>query len=352
MRTPIDPQKLYAANRAAIAAARRGGSLPHPPKVTIPAQPRPARRGGAAPPGAGTWEMHAHDGDAGGRAYALYTPPGLPAGPGPLMVVLHGCTQSPADMARGTRWNELADRHGLVVAYPEQTARHNDGACWNWFLPQHQKRGSGEPAVLAALAAEVAAGRAGPSIDPARVWVAGMSAGGAMAAVLAATYPDVFAGAGVHSGLPYRTATSQPAAFEAMARGGGTSTREGGVVLEAAQGAGRPGALVVVHGTADHTVHAVNGDELVAQWLAAHRLADAGLDGRPPSVVHGTADGGLAYVRSRWADERGRPVVEHVQVESLGHAWSGGDERGSYADSRGPDATQAMWDVLSEAAGR
>jgi poly(hydroxyalkanoate) depolymerase family esterase len=348
--TPIDPQKLYAANRAAILAARRGmadaqGRAAAP---AAPPRPRPGRpREDGPPSGTGAWDVRAYEGPDGGRSYALYTPAELPAGPRPLVVVLHGCTQSPADVARGTRWNELADRHGVVVAYPGQTARHNDQACWNWFLPRHQRRGAGEPAVLAGLTREVAGGGDGAPIDPARVFVVGISAGGSMAAVLAATYPDVVRGAGVHSGLPYRTATSQPAAFEAMARGGGTAIRDGHEVAEAAEGAGRLGPLVVVHGTDDRVVNAVNGDELVAQWLDAHRLAGEELDGAP-SVVHGEGEGGLAYRRSRWTGEGSRPVVEHLLVEGLGHAWSGGDRRGSYADPRGPDATQAMWDVFAE----
>jgi poly(hydroxyalkanoate) depolymerase family esterase len=392
---PIDWRDLYAANQAAIRAARRASGpgagkvkLPKgmrvpsaakmkPPKgMRVPAaakmKPPPGMRtpsagkvklpkgvrvpATAAPPraeerpgGRGKWLRRAYDGPHGGRAYFLYTPEGLEdAAPAPLLVMLHGCTQGAGDVARGTRWNEVADRHGFRVVYPEQGREHNEQGCWNWFEGRHQRRGAGEPAVLAGLTREVVAGEHGPDVDPQRVWLAGMSAGGAMATVLAATYPEVFSAVGVHSGLPYRTATSQPAAWEAMGRGGGEPGRRGEEAFEAMGAAARVMPVVVVHGTGDHVVSPVNGDELVEQWLTANRLAGADV-GEPSGVAHGDGEAGHAYTRYEWIDGEGRLVQEYLRVEGLGHAWSGGDRRGSYADPRGPDATQAMCDFFTRA---
>ena len=352
----FDWRDLYAANQAAIRAARGTGRT-RAPKPRLPKDvrvPRPpaTRRDGGPPGGRGTWSRRSYDGPDGGRSYFLYTPPGLEdAGPAPLLVMLHGCTQGATDSARGTRWNEVADRNGFRVVYPEQGREHNEQGCWNWFEPRHQRRGRGEPAVLAGLAQALVAGERGPRVDPDRVWVAGMSAGGAMATVLAATYPDVFSAVGVHSGLPYRTATSLPEGWEAMGRGGGEPARRGEEAFAAMGAAARVIPVVVVHGTEDQVVALVNGDELVEQWLTVNRLSGAKL-GEPAAVLHGNGDAGHAYTRFEWTDGEGRLVQEYLRVEGLGHAWSGGDGRGSYADPRGPDASRVMGDFFARACRR
>ena len=361
--TPIDWRELYASNLAAIEAGR-GMSVPPRPTMPRPSKPKlpkgirvprrvePPRRPPRddRPSGTGRWHPQVYDGPAGKRAYCLYTPRDLSTtSAAPLVVMLHGCTQGPADLARGTAMNLVADRHGFVVAYPHQTTRQNPQGCWNWYLERHQGRGAGEPALLAGLTREVMASRPGAGIDPQRVFLAGMSAGGAMAAVMAATHPELFAGVGVHSGLAYGSATNQEGAFRAMAEGGAGGGKE---VVEAMGSRMRLVPSIVVHGTGDHIVSPANGDHLVEQWLAANRLSargafdDAELE-RPGSREHGQVEGGHAYTRYRWSDRDGRLVQEYLKVKGLGHAWSGGDRAGSYADPKGPDASRAMWEFFA-----
>jgi poly(hydroxyalkanoate) depolymerase family esterase len=357
----IDWRELYAANRSVIEGNRAAGN---PPAASTTPRPRRSARVSsagdglpsrpAAPPGGGgTWERFTYAGRFGSRPYFLYTPQGLdPSGGAPLLVMLHGCTQTPADLARGTRMNEAADRHGFVVAYPQQTQQHNRQGCWNWFLEQHQARGSGEPALIAGITQEATA-RLGTSVDPRRVFVAGMSAGGAAAVVMGATYPDLFAGIGVHSGVHYRIATSQQAAFEAMARGGAEPARRGRDAFEAMGEHARLMPVIVVHGSDDNVVRPINGDQLVEQWLATNAWAADGRPApepaRPSAVVRGQVAGGHSFTSYRWSDSDGRLVQEYLKVAGLGHAWSGGDQSFSYADARGPDASEAMWEFFAQA---
>ena len=350
---------LYATNLATIqashAAARplrlaRPTILPRP--HGMPAMTRASRSTGEQPGGDGTWQRFSHTGAGGSRAYFVYEPSGVAArGPVPLVVMLHGCTQSAADLARSTKMNEVADRHGFVVAYPQQSGQHNGQGCWNWFLPAHQQRAVGEPAVIAGIAQAVAAGGSETPIDPERIFLAGMSAGGAMAAILAANYPELFAGLAVHSGLPYAAATSQEAAFRAMARG----ARKGNGHAETLAAMGerrRPMPTIVIHGTSDSIVSPVNGARLVEQWLGANTLAPhESLDGelsRPSEVVREQVTGGHAHTRSRWSDARGRSAVEYLEVAGLGHAWSGGAAGAAWSDARGPDASEAIWRFFGE----
>jgi poly(hydroxyalkanoate) depolymerase family esterase len=361
----IDWRELYAANRAVIEGSQAPGARPvhTTPASTKPRQRKGARRPGDAlptppdppPGGSGTWDRLTYTGTSGGRPYFLYTPQGLgPRAGAPLLVMLHGCTQTPADLARGTRMNEAADRHGFVVAYPQQTHQHNGQGCWNWFLADHQARGYGEPDLLAGITKEATA-RLGASVQPRRVFVAGMSAGAAAAVVLGATYPDLFSAIGVHSGLHYRIATNQQAAFEAMRRGGTEPARRGREAFEAMGEHARVMPIIVVHGSGDNVVRPVNGDQVVEQWLATNGLAAPGSAAadlaRPSAVVRGQVDNGHPYIRYRWSDSRGRPVQEYLKVAGLGHAWSGGDRTGSYTDARGPDATEAMWEFFTRASG-
>jgi poly(hydroxyalkanoate) depolymerase family esterase len=257
----------------------------------------------------------------------------------PLVCMLHGCTQDAASFAAATRMNAAADRHGFVVVYPQQERASNPQGCWNWFAPGHQARGAGEPAAIAAVVRELIGTTSACAIDARRVFVAGMSAGGAMAAILGATYPDLFAAVAVHSGLAYRSANSVVSAFAAMARGGGDPAPIGELA--------RPVPSIVVHGGDDRTVAPVNGDQVLAQAMAANRRAAPDrceFDlGRPASTSQGRVDGGHAYEHSRWTDRRGAPMHESLKVEGLGHAWSGGLPGGSYTDPRGPDATEAIW---------
>lgn len=266
----------------------------------------------------------------GGRsvAYKLYVPPltaGRTAAPRPLVLMLHGCTQNPADFAAGTRMNALAREQGFVVLYPAQTQRGNAQRCWNWFKTQHQQRGRGEPALLAALTQSIMARE---NIDPARVYVAGLSAGGAMADILGRCYPDLFAAVGVHSGLPAGAASNLPSALAAMQ--GGPAT--GGA---AAQGTGAAPPVIVFHGDADATVHPRNGAVLVS-------AAQGNTGSAAPRVSEGRSAQGQGFTRSEYLAGDSSVAAEHWRLHGAGHAWSGGSTQGSFTDPRGCDASAEM----------
>ena len=324
---PIDWRELYASNRAVIEQAGVGsGTLSLP---GIPERPPPTPSGAARRP-----LVHAPAGAEPGTAL-------------PLVCMLHGCTQDAASLAAATRMNEASDRHGFVVVYPQQDRSGNPLGCWNWFLPEHQRRGAGEPASIVASIRELAAAAAPWTIDPGRIFVAGLSAGGAMAAILAAVFPDVFAAVAVHSGLAYGSAATMSAAFAAMARGGEDPTTQGRAMHAAMGNRARRVPSMVVHGTADHTVAPVNADQVLQQSMAANRLAAPEARGfdidRPTDVSHGQVSGGHAYISAQWRDPDGTVMHEFLKVDGLGHAWSGGAAGGSYTDPRGPDATEAIW---------
>ena len=352
--TPIDWQELYAANQAAIQGARGGSAAPAPVLPDLPQLPprhelrtrlRPPLAP-ASPPGEGMQRLD------GSRPAYLHVPPTLTPGTDvPLVVMLHGCTQDAASFAHATRMNAAADRHGFAVLYPEQTRQDNVQGCWNWFAAEHQARGGGEPAAIAATARAVLSERASWTIDPARVFVAGLSAGGAMAAVMAATHPDLFAGIAVHSGLAYGAATSMPAAFAAMSGGGPDPARTERAALAAMGTRRRAVPALVIHGTADTTVSPVNGDQVAAQWLATNRAADPAAAvaalGAPSERSTGRMEGGYAHTRRRWLSAGGAVVLEYLVVEGLGHAWSGGVADGSFTDPRGVSATEAICDFLA-----
>jgi poly(hydroxyalkanoate) depolymerase family esterase len=254
---------------------------------------------------------------AGERSYKLYVPSSHTGRAAPLMVMLHGGTQDPDDFAAGTRMNELAERHGFLVAYPEQSRRANPRGYWNWFQPKDQQRGSGEASLIAGLTAQIVDEQA---IDAGRVYVAGFSAGGAMAAVMARAYPDVYAAAGVHSGLPAGAAHDIPSAFAAMAKGAPTH-------------AVPPVPLIVFHGDGDPTVAHINADGLVRAVLPNAR------DRQRAVTTKGRVPGGHLYTRHVYSDRDGTPLVEHWTIHQAGHAWSGGSPHGTYTDPQGPDAS-------------
>lgn len=277
------------------------------------------RLGGGAPgrPSSGTGT--GTRGSAAGLAYRLHVPAGLAPG-APLVVMLHGGTQDADAFAACTGMDEVAERAGVAVVYPEQSRAANAMGYWNWFRPGDQTRDAGEPAMIAAVTRTVAAQL---RTDPARIAVAGFSAGAAMAAVMAATHPDLYCGAGVHSGLPYRAAGDVGSAFAAM------STPPSAVA-----DAG-PVPLVVVHGDADRTVAPGNGEAVLRS--AVGRATPGRLD-----RTTGRAPGGHAWTRERFSEPGGRALAESWTVHGLGHAWSGGPAGASYADPAGPDASTAM----------
>ncbi len=270
---------------------------------------------------------------AGAIHYKLFIPAGIPVAQRPLIVMLHGCTQSPDDFARGTRMNHLAQEHGYVIAYPAQSRKKNVSGCWNWFRSADQQRGQGEPAILAALAKHLVDKHA---LDERRVYAAGLSAGGAMAAVLANTYPDVFAAIGVHSGLPFGAAHDMPSAFAAMRGSDGTS-RYGKRPI-------RPDRIptIVFHGDRDMTVDPCNGSAVIAQSMATAPARAPEGDGMRSTVERGAVPGGHSYTRTIFTDATGAVVAEQWLVHGAGHAWFGGDPAGTYTDRAGPDASEQM----------
>jgi poly(hydroxyalkanoate) depolymerase family esterase len=257
---------------------------------------------------------------AGARSYKLYIPSSYCGVPLPLVVMLHGCNQSPDDFAAGTRMNELAESHNLLVAYPSQSSSANPSRCWNWFNVADQKRDQGEPSIIAGITRQIMRDYA---VDPTRVYVAGLSAGGAAAAVLGATYPDLYAAIGVHSGLACGAARDAASAFAAMRQG-----------ASHVASSSRPIPTIVFHGDRDKVVDRINGDQVVAQFKASA--------GKPETAIRGRSDGGIAYAKSQEIVSGGRVTQEHWVLHEAGHAWSGGSPAGSYTDPRGPDASGEM----------
>jgi poly(hydroxyalkanoate) depolymerase family esterase len=267
--------------------------------------------------------------DAGSRDFLLHVPDAAKDGATGLVVMLHGCNQNSADFATGTGMNALADQGGFIVLYPQQSRGDNTQSCWNWFSRGDQLCGKGEPAIIAGMAQKIATEH---GIDAGSIFVAGLSAGGAMAVILGRTYPDIFAGIGAHSGLPYSAARDVPGAFAAM---GGHATAPA-----------LPGPMpptIVFHGTADGTVAAVNGERIAAQAVdhAAQTIEE---DSRGNT-------GGRDWTLRTSSDDNGRARLEHWQIAELGHAWSGGQPNGSYTDPKGPDASAEMIRFFFDLAG-
>lgn len=320
-------QAATAAIQAALGGAAMPASATDDPNVidvqahevgrAAPAQkpPQPTVKPGSV----GQFISGSHtEGTAGSRDYKLYIPPASFTEPLPLVVMLHGCTQNPDDFAAGTGMNEAALKRGFYVLYPSQTQHANSSRCWNWFKHNHQKRGRGEPALLAGMTRDVMSRY---NIDPQRVYVAGLSAGGAMAAILGDAYPDLFAAVGVHSGLATGAATNVQGALSVMKTG----------AAPAARSTASP-PTIVFHGDQDATVSPANGEHVVAASAGAAK--SEGKRARSPN--------GRDYTQRTYKDASGRVVAEHWAVHGAGHAWSGGSAQGTYTDGTGPDASAEM----------
>jgi poly(hydroxyalkanoate) depolymerase family esterase len=314
----------------------------HPQDRVVDLPPKPVVTEPEAP---GAFVTREFSNEAGTRAYKLYVPSQTNTSqtsqtPMPVVVMLHGCTQSADDFAKGTKMNRLADEHGFLVVYPEQAANANASRCWNWFKAQDQVRDSGEPSLIAGIVRDVVARH---GADPRRVFVAGLSAGAAMAVVLGETYPELFAGVGAHSGLAYGSAHDIPSAMVAMKGGrSGLVHPQGlpGATPEPRRKAAQAVPIIVFHGDRDHTVQYTNGAEIIKQASEAH-AGEAGTT-LQTRVERGTASGGRHYSRTVHADGTGQPRIESWTIHGGGHAWSGGDAGGSYTDGKGPDASAEM----------
>lgn len=299
----------------------------------------------------GSWLPAVVQVGAGRRSYLVYVPPALPRRTRvPAVVLLHGCRQTAAEFAAASGFDELADRYGFLLVCPEQSARSHQQRCWRWYESAHQERGAGEPAIIAAITAEVLGEATRWHADPDRVYVAGLSAGGGMALILAATYPDVYAAVGVHSAPAYRSAVNGTGAFAAMAGRAPVPPPR----LHADGGPGMPPAIVF-QGTGDTTVRPGNGRAIAEQWLAYRQAYAARADrartgdritGAREKVRRGACDG-RAYTVTSWYLTRRRTMLEYWQVDGLGHAWSGGTAGGSFSDPHGPSASTAMWKFFS-----
>ncbi len=259
---------------------------------------------------------------AGARPYKVYVPSKLRGARAPLIVMLHGCTQNPDDFAVGTGMNRLAEEHGFIVAYPEQPITANQLGCWNWFNEKHQFRDLGEPSIIAGLTRSLISEL---NIDRERVFIAGLSAGGAMADVMSVTYPDLYAAAGVHSGLAYGVASDQASAFLAMS---------GKLQERGPRPTRNRTRTVIFHGASDAKVHPTNAERILVE-------ARAGAAGRYRETTQAGTDNGLAYRRTAILDARG-VQVEYWAIDGLGHAWCGGCPEGSHTERRGPDASREM----------
>ena len=278
-------------------------------------------RASVATPEGARFEERTFANGAGSRTYKIYVPSGYKGQPLPVVVMLHGCTQNPDDFAAGTRMNELAEEQTFLVAYPRQPQSANMQKCWNWFDGDHQLREGGEPSLIAGLTRQVVAEF---HADPRRVYVAGLSAGGAAAAVLAMTHPDIFAAVGVHSGLACGAAKDMSSAFAAMAGGGTLRERGEGAIVP----------TIVFHGDADRTVHLANAGQVVSQAKAKASLIEV--------VTHGETPDGMTYTQIVQIDAADKEVVEQWVLHGAGHAWSGGSLAGSFTEPRGPDASREM----------
>lgn len=296
----------------------------------------------------GTWQQFTYVSSNGTHPYFVYTPANYRAATAvPLIVMLHGCLQTPADFAAGTQMDALADQDQFIVVYPQQTTFYNSAECWNWFLPVDQVRGSGEPAVIAGITETVMQNTAQWTINTQRVYVAGISAGAGMAVIMGASYPDIYAAIGVHSGVEYQATTNPLLAGTVEAFGGPDPVAQGNDAYNEMGRNARVVPTIVFHGNADPVVHPINGDQVVQQWMQTDRDASHGAYtasfALPSDTTNGQVPNGHSYEMRSWNDIHGGEIEEYWTVDGMGHAWSGGSSAGSFTDPRGPSATQAMY---------
>jgi len=306
---------------------------------------------------AGKWETGSASNASGSRAYKLWIPAGYKSSrPAALVLMLHGCTQTPDDFAAGTQMNALADKNNFLAVYPAQPAEANPVKCWNWFMPEHQARGAGEPALLAAVVNQV---RASYNVDDRRIYVAGVSAGGAMAVIMGVAYPDIFSAVGVSAALQYKAASNIPEALAAQGAGSRQDPNAQGALAYRAMQEIKPALrkrkipLIVFQGSLDLAVAPVNAAQLITQWAQTNDYLDDdadnnSVDDKAESTTGGTVPNGHSYARSVYKDKSGRLLLEKWIVEGMRHAWPGGSSAGTYTDPKGPNASVEMWRFFTE----
>lgn len=309
-------------------ARLRDGTLPKL-APSVEALAKLAKRPRVSAPEGASFLSRTFSCESGSRPYKVYVPSDSAGRRLPLVVMLHGCTQNADDFAAGTAMNAHAERLGFVVAYPEQPMSANQMGCWNWFNPQDQLRDRGEPGIIAGLTRALIAEM---DLDEERVFVAGLSAGGAMAEIMTATYPDLYAGAGVHSGLAYGAASDMASAFVAMSSGSSSGSNGKSGPRRAREARVR---TIIFHGARDQQVHPTNSELILAE-------ARAGLAPHHDETTQRGTAGGRHYSRTVVVDAKGVPQVEYWAIDGLGHAWSGGSPQGSHTDRNGPDASAEM----------
>ncbi|MCB0176263.1 MAG: PHB depolymerase family esterase [Anaerolineae bacterium] len=306
-------------------------------KIPMP-QSTPTQETEAVNNGPGQFLSRSFTNEAGTRSYKVYIPSSYQGQSLPLVVMLHGCTQSPDNFAASTRMNELAETHNFFVAYPAQTFKANFGKCWNWFKAAEQMRDQGEPAIIAGITREVIATY---NLDARRVYIAGISAGGAMSMIMGMTYPDLYAATGIHSGVPYGVAQNIPTGL-AVIKMGGSAPTERLTNAPGDQARVRVVPTIVFHGDDDSMVNPNNGDAIIDQWMQVRAERENRRPAPPVTTYEGQVPDGHRYTRLVY-QEAGEPsVMEQWLVHGAGHAWSGGNPNIAWTDGQGPDASQEM----------
>lgn len=303
---------------------------------------------------AGSWVSGTVKNSIGSRDYKLWVSTGYAKEkPSPLVLMLHGCMQKPEDLATASGMNELADEKNFLVVYPQQVATANPLSCWNWFDVKHQSRDEGEPSLIAAVIQDV---RSTYNVDAKRVFVVGISAGGAMAVVMAANYPDVFAGLGVIAGEEFKAATTVEGGLASMKTGGPDPNQQGLLAYQAMQKnlAGKKRMpLIAFHGTKDPYLNPLNTDQLIIQWAQTNDYLDDGKDNESVSVqspveTKGAVPNGYSFTKGQYKDSTSRLLMEKWMVDGLGHAWPGSPNASQFADPKGPKASAEIWRFFSE----
>jgi poly(hydroxyalkanoate) depolymerase family esterase len=289
---------------------------------------------------AGTLASGDYTGPDGTQHYELYVPSSYtPSTPVPLVVALHGCTMTADSFRQLTRWDAQAEAKGFILLLPQQDSSRNQFSCWNFFQDSSMHRSAGDPARIAAVTALV---ENSYNVDPHRVFVTGMSSGGAMASIMGATYPDYFAAIGVGSGCEY-AATAACAGFRSA-----DPTMAGQQAYREMGPRARPIPFIAMQGDADTTVPPANADQLVQQWLVTDDLADDGaangsVPSTPAKTAFGSSAGGRSYTVRTYLDAHRAELAQYWVVRGMKHAWSGGNAAQPYSDPSGPDATAAMY---------